>query len=790
MNRLPYPDLTGFYEHRPQKGKSSAIVLQINQAGRSIVGWFTGPPSFVTGNLVSDTVSRKSAENGTRVLPGVFVAFLEGNTIPLNGVKILWRQTAGNTHPDPTDPMAMFSLDPADIFIGGRKEGFLRLTDGLAFEIGLELALSFIYDSSFPIHDLSRYDRFIRVSGKSRLPNENIRNLSVEMQYKLIAEQVSPLSESYIEIIKSKIAPLTTEKCPVDVLLESWYKNEDPLTRMINREKISNYMQAALETNNINNYYATTLYYWTRSFAANRELTINNEKKTYYDWYKLVVAEEMDHQRALQKANPKTAPPIDQVSLIKAFKRVGFNPPGTYLYTFSFSEMGTNLADKAISLLAKFTLSKIAVVPGIGPGPGSLLERDVVREIKPGAAKSIATDVQGIKDIIKLKGAFIKMDVKKERAKLDSNGGVVLKNGAPDIDTSYANGFDTAGKILAPETFLNNGFVGIMGEVGAGLSLNATDKLAITGSLKKTAILSDLDLSAGSFAYSMIRGVFLAGPGVKLGDYLNLNIFSSRYFEVALSNSRGGFSLSTSETETLKFKKIKLSDLRPKWKSGVEESIQEYNKKWTEPQVEAKIIELSGSWAWVMPLFDATIKTPQARDVQPKQPLKRAYKYSFANTEAFFAVNSSNLDAPVVGNTQPDSVMQEYGLKSRDILELQLACNRIFFTSSDASMTTIGLASPEQSAAANLVLSERRAKAVEQAVKDALGSNLKIHPSRMLCIAKGETVAVRAGLRDPDKSGLTRKQFADKYPDEVLQWPFYRRVDLFVDDVLVATVKA
>ncbi len=104
-------------------------------------------------------------------------------------------------------------------------------------------------------------------------------------------------------------------------------------------------------------------------------------------------------------------------------------------------------------------------------------------------------------------------------------------------------------------------------------------------------------------------------------------------------------------------------------------------------------------------------------------------------------------------------------------------------------MTTIGLASPEQSTTANLVLSERRAKAVEQAVRDAFDTNLKIDTARMKSVARGESIALLQGLHDPEKSGLTRKEFELKYPNEVREWPFYRRVDLFVDDVLAATVK-
>jgi outer membrane protein OmpA-like peptidoglycan-associated protein len=263
-----------------------------------------------------------------------------------------------------------------------------------------------------------------------------------------------------------------------------------------------------------------------------------------------------------------------------------------------------------------------------------------------------------------------------------------------------------------------------------------------------------------------------------------------RYPLSSVSLNWESFSLnSNSETESFKVKKIELSDLKPEFKSNVQEMINEYNKKWTQPQIEAKIIELSGSFAWVMPLFDAKKKTAQINQQDTAVPRTRVVKYSSITSEAFFKTNSANLDEPVVGDTPTDSIMQQYGLKSRDMLELSLATNRAFFTSSDASMVTVGFTSPEQPVCANQVLSELRAKAVEQAVKDALGPNLKIKTDRIKSCGKGETLAISAGLQDPEASGLTREQFIQKFPKEVAEWPFYRRVDLFVDDVIVASVK-
>ncbi len=115
----------------------------------------------------------------------------------------------------------------------------------------------------------------------------------------------------------------------------------------------------------------------------------------------------------ITKASPGTASPLDQVPLLRAFSKIGFEPLGSYLYTFSFADIGPNLIGTAIGQLEKFTTPKIRVVPGINAGPGSLLERDVVREMKPGGVKSASKDVQGLKDIIKLKAGFLKWTLRK-----------------------------------------------------------------------------------------------------------------------------------------------------------------------------------------------------------------------------------------------------------------------------------------------------------------------------------------------------------------------------------------
>jgi hypothetical protein len=75
-----------------------------------------------------------------------------------------------------------------------------------------------------------------------------------------------------------------------------------------------------------------------------------------------------------------------------------------------------------------------------------------------------------------------------------------------------------------------------------------------------------------------------------------------------------------------------------------------------------------------------------------------------------------------------------------------------------------------------------------EAVKDALGSDLKI--TNIHTEGKGEDPAVRNGLKDPESLGMTRVQFRAKYPNQVAQWPDWRKVDLLIEGRLLIRIKA
>ena len=149
--------------------------------------------------------------------------------------------------------------------------------------------------------------------------------------------------------------------------------------------------------------------------------------------------------------------------------------------------------------------------------------------------------------------------------------------------------------------------------------------------------------------------------------------------------------------------------------------------------------------------------------------------------EGFFTLDSADLDAPgqqgVLGSGTP-----------RDLLEVHLATERAMLTSAEVRLQIAGMTSPEQPAADNLVLSQNRAVAVEQALKDAFGPTLRAQVR--LVSGVGETYALEAGLMDPEASGLTRAQFVATHPDQVRHWPFWRRTDLLIDGTVMVRVQS
>jgi outer membrane protein OmpA-like peptidoglycan-associated protein len=129
---------------------------------------------------------------------------------------------------------------------------------------------------------------------------------------------------------------------------------------------------------------------------------------------------------------------------------------------------------------------------------------------------------------------------------------------------------------------------------------------------------------------------------------------------------------------------------------------------------------------------------------------------------------------------------------TRGWMEAQLAIDRALFEATGGSGIAEGYASPEATEDHNQKLSETRAQAVVQAVKDAFGSTLAIP---IQATGYGETPATEPNgtlLNPPDTPGQIASLSSDDrnrlFIEKKLHWPSWRRVDLTVNNALVVTV--
>ena len=198
-----------------------------------------------------------------------------------------------------------------------------------------------------------------------------------------------------------------------------------------------------------------------------------------------------------------------------------------------------------------------------------------------------------------------------------------------------------------------------------------------------------------------------------------------------------------------------------------------YISKWTNARLDGKIFDVSAGIGYfgISQGKSQPDRPPLPDPGSPPAPsafLRRSI-------EAFFAVDSAD-----IGTAAPN------GMTPRYLLEIMLASERAMFDTADARLRAWGYASPEHTAPYNLALSQARADAIVQAVRDAFGTALSIKD--MQSKGLGEAPAENAGLHDPESLRLTVAQFNAQFPTEVAEWPQWRRVDLDVEGTLVASV--
>lgn len=680
--RHQLPDVTGLYENIPSAaGQNAAILLQLNQAGKAIVGWFSAPPPFVAD--LAPTISRPGGENASRMPNGVLFGNWEDQVA--NGIPISW--LPGNfdkVNPlDPEDAMAEFQQpDPTASRL---RNGYLRVNSRRQDELFLEIDIKFDVAAS-------GYDRFLRSKRSARFSRLDLDFLPGPLARLAEAESVTPVPSTYVDMIRARVAPIGDPPTdpPVRRLLEQWY-GADKLTREIRRTQIAatlddfSFGQATAEQQ-------AAIGRRLRAHMASRYLTIGGKTESYLGWYREVLADELDTV-VITASNPS---PVK-----KRFDAVGISILGQFRYTVTFISKGANT-----TLIGKAGFYAF----------GAAIKKDEIAYAKA------------------------------------ADGTIVFVDSLPKY-TVVRNMFDT--------NKTGRRHFGFFGDLGIGLGVGG----GVGGSslLGEMTFFSDRDLGFDDFADATFTIACFRGPNASLGNYVSFDTFTAKVVELHLAN---GAVLTSDETSSFVFSPPKvptLDDLKDPKK---------YVDKWTEAKLDGKIFDLSEGYGHFV-AADGKSQPDLPPLPVPDKPLSFDPALSKRTIEVFFKVDSADLNV----NTG--------GITARYSLEVLLATERALFDGADARAYAWGYASPEHTAAHNLTLSQARADAVAQAVRDAFGPSLRIKD--VGATGLGEAPAENSGLHDPEQSQLTLADFTARYSSEVAQWPQWRRVDLAVEGILIAS---
>ena len=320
--------MTGLYEHIPLvDGENSAVLLQLNQAGSAIVGWFCAPPVFVTN--VASTLSRSSSENAFRMPNGVLFGNLDDRSG--DGIPISW--LAGKYESvNPLDPDdALMDFQAPDPSATRLRNGYLRIAERRRNELFLEIDIKFDPASS-------SLDRFMRVKRSPRISRFNLDFLPASFVGFVEAETVAPVPSSYVDSIRARVATVGDDPPadpPVRKLLETWRAATDKFAKQVLRQQIAETLNdTAFRGSQASREQRAAVGRRVRAHMASRSLTIGGETRSYLDWYRAVLAEELDAIGL--------SPPVPS-TVKKRFDDAGISILGRFRYTITFVKLGVDV---------------------------------------------------------------------------------------------------------------------------------------------------------------------------------------------------------------------------------------------------------------------------------------------------------------------------------------------------------------------------------------------------------------------------------------------------------------
>lgn len=553
-------------------------------------------------------------------------------------------------------------------------------------------------------------DRFRRYRASARLPSVYLRTITDEPAKSLsLVEHVQPLAPSFIQEIVDQLVGTTAGD-----LIKEWRAAPQGPVRRLKREKVGNRLSIhALEAGVLPDAHRRALLTRLRAALMSTRHTLDGETHTFWDWYALIAAEE--------KAN-STNPALD-------------------------------------------TFTRLELAPADAKGFAYVI--------------SYLTAQSQFKGLLKGGVAGFSMRVRKVAVEfqLDANGARVTdSDGMPQLKDPKALEDETKGIKFGGGSEL---LIGFYGDIGAGLGMSLDSGLSESegkpsaaakaqggGVLGGVTCYSDADLQSEDFDGAWFTITAIKGPGVKVGNFVGLDVFSSTFHQFSL---RGGKVLSAVVTNRLQFKPPTL----PAWDLafGGKENIKSYVEGWTKGKGSVTLFEVSLGTGYVRRFGGVPTSDPPPPQFLPE------YATLPGNANGVVLFDRDRAEFRVGSDIAQDS---------RYLLEVWLATMEALFTSANARISIDGYTSPEAPRCYNQQLSEARAQTIQQAILDAYEGGLK--PAIFVSRGLGEIPALTRAtpkLDDPPDDPPGRAAFELSHPDQVAHWPEWRKVEVAVNGTVV-----
>lgn len=795
-------NLNGFYEAVPQPGQHSGFSLQVNQAGKVLVGWISPTMksvSPVTSLKTADWPYKPSGPNErnlpSRIGYGVFVLDLGSSEKKSKSawIKFDWYESRDFSK----------SFNTFDPQIWGRQEGIRhdgilkleRVRDPEFQYLGVQIRSLGLAEWTWAITGINfsgearrGFDPVRLVRRKLRLPYEIIKRVEVVpfgsttaegaqrkrdmLQEMLIASHISILPESYVLSLLRRTTKLYLEgpfgrqsdqPPATEGALDRWLAAKDKFARRIARDSVIRVLRGmAKDINNL--HYAYHREMVRDLFVTNTRLT-KKSGRSYYELYVQILDEELS-DRGEQAENY-----LGPIFEMGAFPMISKNNQ-SFRYTLTFTP---------VPLLA---LRDYAKALPVNAGVAVL---DVKRELV-----EFELDEEGRKKIDAISGnPVVKQVVESHR------------------------GYDTAKGGAAPVKLYT---------VGGAFGILPTTVPAHAELYTHVGDIKYEDFADGEYSFVWIQGM----PNQNIGPYVKVKPITTGFFELKLPK-KNNMGLWGSITELSGFEFTLPKTLRksaqavtraPKSAQDLKNLKDQYNQArgyhqdikqkgmhgaaegWLD-SLRLRNLKFNFKELLSITMGTGTIKTPQAFRTSHKQHPEEP-DHSIEDTRIlaspairnFFERDSS--DISVIVQSVERGGIQRF-LTTRLLLEAYLAENLALVMNSDATMTIHGYASPEGPAGPlppnvddphNFELSIQRADAVAQAVMDAM----RLYPStswaKFDIDAFGELTARElktnggGGLADPPSTkdvARFRAWVLNKVNrPQVEEWPRWRRVDVQV----------